>query len=304
MRQIHKLCLLIASLCLWCFPQSANAWSSFVHELICEMAFLQLSPNAQKEVRRLSSGDNAAKGYRGFPESCVWADEVRSTTHIGTSEYHYTNVPRDAKGYDYEANCAAFDCVEQASIRYLKYLHNVKNFPDKRAEALRFLAHFVPDLHQPLHVGFGEDKGGNDLRVSYAPGFRPDNRLHGTWDGELPKRAGLLVTTKDRTRDRDRYVLAQEQVALISEEDRAQWSTPNIAQWASESHELARACAYRIECDESKDYLENGATLSRQYWKAAQPVVLRRVRMASVRLAYYLELASSSEPLPSDLLAP
>ena len=281
--------------------QSVWAWSGPVHELICEMAFQQLSEGAKKQVRRLSAGDNAPKEYRGFAKSCVWADEVRSETHRATNEYHYTNVPRDASGYDYLRDCAAFDCVEQASVRYLRYLHNRTLQREQRAEALRFLGHFVSDLHQPLHFGFAEDRGGNDIFVGFAENARLKHRLHGVWDGEIPNRLGLIVKSRGRQKGRDLHVLAKNQVAAITEQQRMAWATPLVTDWASESFEAAKACAYRVDCNNDEGFLLNPSTLTDAYWENAKPIALKRIRMASVRLAFYIELALSPEPLPAVL---
>ncbi|KAG8382886.1 hypothetical protein BUALT_Bualt05G0125900 [Buddleja alternifolia] len=59
------------------------------------------------------------------------------------------------------------------------------NYINNVTEALLFLSHFIGDIHQPLHVGFRSDKGGNTIKVTW---FNRKDVLHHVWDTDLIKR--------------------------------------------------------------------------------------------------------------------
>jgi hypothetical protein len=97
--------------------------------------------------------------------------------------------------------------------------------------ALKFLLHFVGDLHQPLHASDDHDRGGNDKRVS-VPGFRSGN-LHHFWDVEFVEQLG-----------RDARSIAARLIGQISSAQVAEWSAGTPADWAPEAFAIARDDAY------------------------------------------------------------
>ena len=96
--------------------------------------------------------------------------------------YHFINFPKDANTYDQQRDCKLRNCIIEAIPWYL----NVLNSPDaprnEKRVALRFVAHLVGDIHQPLHAGFAEDRGGNSVDVRFNG--RKEN-LHSMWDTAL-----------------------------------------------------------------------------------------------------------------------
>jgi len=137
---------------------------------------------------------------------------------------------------------------------------------NERAEALLFIAHFVGDLHQPLHTGLAADRGGNDIQVRFF-GF-PTN-LHALWDVYLP--AGFV---------RDWKTYADRQVENIGEQDRRQWLDSEAPDWAAESQRLAHSHAYTTE-----------ASLGEAYYLRSREVAEQRLRQGGVRLAGVLNRA-------------
>jgi hypothetical protein len=109
----------------------------------------------------------------------TWADEVRSPT---TAAWHYVNFPRDADClYDGDRMCIQGNCVVGAIERQLALL--ASDAPDeRRLLALKYVVHFVGDVHQPLHAGFADDRGGNTYQLQ-ANG-RGTN-LHALWDSAM-----------------------------------------------------------------------------------------------------------------------
>lgn len=259
-------------------PQPARAWSGFVHAHICDVAYEQLSPEAKRMVQSLTRGEFQFEDEAGFGTACVWPDEVRSTSHRSTFGYHFINVPR-GKTYNARRDCAAFDCTTQAVTRYMHYLSDGKASMRQRAEALRFVGHFVADLHQPLHVGHKEDRGGNDIFVMWQDETKP-KRLHAVWDGAIPAAMGLLP----------REAVAQ--LALqVPEKQRTAWQDGEVNAWATESFQLSQEYAYR---DGSGQALKNGQQLGSEYLQHTQAIVEQRIQQSVWRLVQLLEQAAAS----------
>jgi hypothetical protein len=258
--------------------QPAMAWAGFVHAHICDVAYEQLSPEAKRMVQSLTRGEFQFEKEGGFGAACVWPDEVRSTTHRSTFGYHFINVPR-GKTYNARRDCAAFDCTTQAVLRYMHYLSDAKASMRQRAEALRFVGHFVADLHQPLHVGHKEDRGGNDIFVMWQNETKP-KRLHAVWDGALPAAMGLLPLQSVR-----------ELALQAPEAQRLTWQDGDINAWAAESFQQSQQYAYR---DAAGQELQNGQALGAAYIQHTQAIVEQRIQQSVWRLVQLLEQAASS----------
>ena len=261
----------IVLVCAIVMAPPAIAWNGGVHELICEMAWQQLQPATRQWLRGVRAGAPEERG--GFAQSCAWADEARFGEYRDTYEYHFLNLPRGANGFDPARDCAAFDCVAVAVHRYLHY---VIDRPEgdrlrvRRAMALRFLGHFVGDLHQPLHAAYGDDRGGNSINLAYHG--RPAN-LHALWDTDIPVALGFGDARA-----------ARDLLAAQSSSDAARWRQGDITLWLNESFAVAKAAAYPIAADGQLDDAEVGRL---------RPVVALQLQKAAVRLAWLLDEAAA-----------
>ncbi|PHR92527.1 MAG: hypothetical protein COA69_06740 [Robiginitomaculum sp.] len=276
------------------FVEPSFAWSGFTHELICQMAYDQLEPATQKKILKTYSRSGYDDKGNAFAKDCNTPDTNRRTTHIGTYEYHFINVPRGSETIDFSRDCDSYDCVTQGIIRYATYLQERRKLSSqknsKKKEALNFLAHYVGDLHQPLHVGHKEDMGGNALWVKYASN-KKNKRLHSVWDGTLPTQQGLNFKSSKKKR----RLIASQQIAKISENDKRQWAQGSVNSWARESYSLSINCAYRRDCSASQPTLKTGDTLSQTYYDKSGPIAVERIHQASVRLAFILEDSFAGE---------
>lgn len=252
-------------------------WSFSPHQVICEVAWQRLTPAGKELVRTVRQADTT--GSRTFAESCVWADQVRDSTHHDTYEYHFINVNRGSARVDWKRDCAAYDCVAVAVVRYANYLsQEPRGNRDRlrRAEALKFLGHFVGDLHQPLHAGYADDLGGNTTMVTWEG---RQMRLHSVWDGQIPRRAGITGVES-----------ASQIAASITDRQAAEWLNADVFKWVEESYQLVRNVVY--------DY-QAGEELSGPYASKAVPVVNEQIRKAGVRLAGLINsIAAGSLQLP------
>ncbi|MDA7755200.1 S1/P1 nuclease [Pseudomonadales bacterium] len=277
---LKKGCLILLSAVLLILSpvDKASAWGADGHRLICAMAEAKLTPEAKSmlfETLRMGKFlDNNAD--EDFPEACLWPDKARHTTHKGSYEEHFINVPKSEDSVDLARDCAALNCVATAIQRNLVYLSRDaqgKREKARKAAALRFLAHFVGDLHQPLHVGNGEDWGGNKIRVNW---YGKKANLHGIWDYEILKKAGIT------------YPDSLEYLQEIKPED----SASDVLAWIRTSFRLARDNAYK---DTEGNLIASGDTLGDAYFERAKPIVMSQISLSSSRLAYLLnELAAGT----------
>lgn len=186
--------LLAAAATAFLWPLPAHAWGAEGHRLIARFAAAQLTPAARREVAALLAlpGDDLEAVSDGLADVSTWADEVRSPS---TAPWHYVNYRRAAAdqgdqagaaaprhcGYDPSQQCIDGVCVVSAVRRQARALATPAPDAD-RARALRYLVHFVADVHQPLHSGFADDRGGNSYQVQ---AFGRGSNLHAVWDSGL-----------------------------------------------------------------------------------------------------------------------
>lgn len=179
--------LLLATL----LPRPAHAWGAVGHRLVAHLAADELAPGARAEVARLLRGE-ADPTLAGVAN---WADELRDNPVAGdpdlgkrSSRWHYVNLAEDDCDYRAIAHCPDGNCVIEAIRRQRDILADTRQSDAARAQALKFLVHFVGDAHQPLHAGYARDKGGNTVQLQV--GGKGSN-LHRLWDSELIASAGM-----------------------------------------------------------------------------------------------------------------
>jgi hypothetical protein len=289
----------------------ANAWGCKGHQTVALIAEKYLTPETKQAVLALLSAnpiDAQLKRYCGtaasdpMADAATWADDVRAER--GNGPWHYIDIPRGAPRGSLEAFCGKEGCVTQAIAEQVAILEDKNASGVKRAEAARYIIHFVGDLHQPLHVTTNADEGGNCVPLAYfwrRPhdrnyGFSPN--LHSLWDTAIPER-------DMEGADPGEYAEMLEQ-AFGGEVEGWQKAGIRVDQWAWESHDLAETAAYgalspkiRIEpnvpvhsCTEDNNIGERllleHITAGEAYQEQAAPVVERRLAQAGVRLAMIL----------------
>ncbi len=172
-----SLCIALAMLVV---PLSSRAWDREGHALIAQLAQKQLTPAARLEVDRLLSLEPGAT----MASVSSWADEHRSPK---TARWHFVNFPRGTCEYDASRDCEGGQCVVAAIEQQADVLATSVD-DGTRLRALKYLVHFVADVHQPLHAGYADDKGGNKFQVQ---AFGHGSNLHRVWDHDLvANRAG------------------------------------------------------------------------------------------------------------------
>src|SRR5215468_9865344 len=149
----------------------ARAWGDAGHRIVCQLAYLELTPAAKAKADALIALDPK---FKSFAASCTWPDIFP----VVRPAEHFMNVPRGARAVEAGNLCPVAErCVAKA---ILNDVHELASNPDagERLRLLKSLGHWVGDIHQPFHVSFEDDKGGNYIAAS---GGRASS-LHLVWD--------------------------------------------------------------------------------------------------------------------------
>jgi hypothetical protein len=152
----------------------AYAWGAEGHQVIALLAESQLTSKVRGEVNRLLAQEPNAT----MASVSTWADEHRNPA---TAPWHYVNFPRNNCTYVPERDCPDGKCVVAAIQKQVETLGS-NTSADKKLLALKYLIHFVGDVHQPLHAGYGDDRGGNSYQLQ---AFMRGSNLHAVWDSGL-----------------------------------------------------------------------------------------------------------------------
>ncbi|WP_310497591.1 S1/P1 nuclease [Sandarakinorhabdus sp.] len=263
-------------------PAPALAWGDYAHRLTGRIAMAGLTPKARTAVRAIlargASVDTPGCPLGNLEEAAVWADCVRG---LGdrfdfASTWHYQNISV-CRPFDIAAKCPDGNCVTAQIPRQLAILADTRGGPAKRAQALAFFVHFMGDMHQPLHLGEKDDRGGNDVRARYGAKEPPRMNLHRIWDTELAERA---LTEPPAISP-----------VTITPAQRAAWTQGTVTDWARESWEISRTRVYTGIAnlpDQCPGQTGVRADIDQSYVAAATPAVRQRAAQAGVRIAAML----------------
>jgi hypothetical protein len=123
----------------------------------------------------------------------IQADVYKHGAGDWTSATHFANVPRGASEFTMQNGCRD-NCIVKAIQNYTSILRTKKpfffpspNWAINEPSPIAFLVHLVGDIHQPLHISFADDKGGNKVTVKW---FGQPSNLHAVWDDGIISRFG------------------------------------------------------------------------------------------------------------------
>ena len=243
-------------------PAPASAFGADGHRIVAALAQRQLSAAAQAQIDRLLAGE-ADPSLVGI---ATWADQVRDLEPWRpTAPWHYINFPRGQCRYRAQALCPGGDCVVGAIERQAAILADRKQPRAARRQALKFVVHLVADVHQPLHAGYADDRGGNTYQVFY---LGQGGNLHALWDGGIVRAAGL-----------DWPDHAERLARRPSPAGVGAWSAHAAGRWAEQSCRLIGAAGV---------YPPRPGRLPRDYVQRQLPVVEAQLALAAARLAVVL----------------
>jgi hypothetical protein len=235
---------LITSVC-------AMAWGPTGHRATGLVAEKHLTKKAKKALERILQGQSLAM-------ASTWMDDIRSdSTFDYMADWHWVTI-QDGETYDQSTKNPNGDII-QTLERVIQELKSGKLNAADEAQRVKILIHLVGDLHMPLHVGGGSDRGGNDVRLTW---FRTDSNLHRVWDSDMIDDTRLS------------YTEFAESVNNADEAAVRRMQSTSVRDWANES------MSYRQQV-----YAYGDGRLGYAYSYKNMPLVRARIQEAGIRLA-------------------
>jgi len=287
-----KIKVLLVLICLGLYSNQTFALSKLGHQLVCQLSYQHLSPSKQSVIDALlskmpESAKEVINQYNYLPKdnaitfanACTWADAIKKNDKFDQYKpWHYINLSRETKTVD--ANVCLKNCLPQAIINHKNKLQKSKSLWPK-TQALMFLGHWLGDIHQPLHVSFVDDLGGNKVKVNSKDG--KCTNLHWLWDSCLLSRQNLTnaqwLTTLEK--------LWSKTSNKENVNDEMVW------QWAGESFNIVlRRDFLYCQQNQNKCIAYDGVVdLPADYQKKFSPILQSRIVSAAKRLTQLLELS-------------
>lgn len=284
----------VVVLLILCTPTLSLGWGAGGHMMTASIAFTRLNPRARAKANELLAikidpASTTAKSLN-FVNAAHWADDLRPFSQFDKFKpLHFIDQPFSTDGTALPSGVPEPDNVVKALEDNVNIL---KTSTDKnaQAQALRFIIHFVGDIHQPLHCATrvssanpNGDRGGNmvSIKVPATGGKLKTTNLHSYWDGGIgtfpktganfapPPLSAIPAAVKTARRGNP---ASDPKIKLDNPTD--------YMGWANESFELAKTVAY--------DGIENGSKPNAQYRSKATKVARQRVAWGGYRLAALL----------------
>ncbi|MGE3608385.1 MAG: S1/P1 nuclease [Bacteriovoracaceae bacterium] len=151
------------------------AWGPEGHVIIAQIAEDNLTNEAKVKIKNLLGQKTS------LPSIANWADSIKGQREWShTKSWHFVDIP-DGQNYEDIPHSPTGDAV-MAITDQVQVIKDPKSNQVAKQNALKFIVHFVGDIHQPLHVGRPSDRGGNDIQVLFNG---RNQNLHAVWDSGL-----------------------------------------------------------------------------------------------------------------------
>lgn len=260
------------------------------HQVVCQVAFDHLSEQQKNNINALlkhmpSSHKARLNKYTKskknaditFAKSCVWADAIKKMDSFKQyNSWHYLNVSRDTQSIE-NAVCKK-DCIGQAIIKHQQQLATEKD-SWKKLQALMFLGHWLGDIHQPLHISYANDWGGNKVKITAKSNSRCES-LHWYWDD-------CVLSKQNKSFNQWITFLSKDWDNTTVKS----WQPNNVWEWANESYQIVTSPAFKY-CKKTQDvcksYPKNKVTLPADYQAHFTPIINQQMLLAAKRLANVL----------------
>jgi len=229
-----------------------NRWGQIGHYVTGQIAENHITETTAAEINRVIGNETIAA-------ATVWMDDIRSDSNYDhTSDWHWVTIP-DGMTYEESEKNPDGDII-WALEKCIAALKEGGLSEQEEYDYLKFVMHMVGDIHQPLHVGTGEDRGGNDVRVHWMGN---NSNLHRVWDSDMINSRQMSYTEIAMNLD------------VIDEEKVKKWQSATVRDWAKES------MSYR---DDVYD-LPDDHRIGFEYRFQNYYIVQKRLVQAGVRLA-------------------
>lgn len=194
------------------------AWGQIGHRVVGEIASQNLSVKTNTQIKNLL-------GTQTLADVANWADFIKSDpTWSKAGPWHYVTI-EDGKTYESSVKAKEGDVV-WAINHFCDVLKDKKAASEDKSQAVKFITHFIGDIHQPLHVGKGDDRGGNDVNLTW---FGSETNLHRIWDEQL-------IAMQDYS-----YTEYVKNINHPTSKEKKQWMSDDINVWIKESMDLRQS---------------------------------------------------------------
>ncbi len=235
------------------------SWGVTGHHAIGKIAENHLTASAKSAVHELLGSETLA-------DVASWADEVRNEPEYkSTGSWHYINLPLGLSYSDFQKQVEGMSeaNVYSALLQQEKIVTDKSTTREQKAVALKFIVHFVGDLHQPMHVSRAEDKGGNTIQLNYNG---QGTNLHSVWDTKLIEHEG------------GDYQQVAARVDHASPAQIKQWQSDPLIKWIWESYTISSRLYAEVDAMKSR-------SIDDSYYTAHIGIIHERLEQAGVRLA-------------------
>ncbi len=239
-------CLILFISINFCF-----AWGQTGHRVVGEIAWSHLNKKAQKNIIKVLGTESLAM-------SGNYMDFIKSDKKYNSyNPWHYCTL-KNTDHYDSTMTPEEGDVVY--GINKFTQELKTKEYSVDEAFALKCLVHLIGDIHQPLHCGNGNDRGGNDVKVEF---FYENSNLHRVWDSGIIDNQQLSFTEYSQW------------INHATKDQIAKWQSSSVNIWANES---------KAEHKQIYNFPEN-KKLSYRYVYDNIELLNKRLLMAGIRLA-------------------
>jgi S1/P1 Nuclease len=264
----------------------ARAWGDLGHEVTALIAYRHLSPTARAALDTLLASDEDALTSKDFAGRATWADKYRNA-HRETAAWHFVDIEIDQPNLEdacfgfpalpagqWASTGPAQDCVVNKIDEFAVELKSPSTPPAERLLALKFLIHFIGDLHQPLHAADHHDRGGNCIGLVPPQGGQIN--LHAYWDVSVVEAQGHVAAR-----------IAEQLDARLGLDEIKDWSQGTPRSWAMDTFEIGRRDVYDLP---STPTCQSGGAVSLPpaYQQQAEKDAVTQLLKAAVRLAAVL----------------
>ncbi|HMQ43223.1 S1/P1 nuclease [Mariniflexile maritimum] len=214
--------------------QASEDWSATGHRVVGKIASQYLKSSTKRKIKKLLNNQS-------LDFVSTYGDEIKSDKRYNKFyTWHYINIPLES---DYETSEKNPNGDLVTGINHcLEVIKNDASSDDDKAFYLKLLIHFMGDLHQPMHVGLAEDKGGNDFKVQW---FYKDSNLHAVWDGDMIDSYGMSYSELANNAN----ALNKNQVKAIQK--------GTLVDWVNDTHQLTRNVYANVKPNENLRYNYN-----------------------------------------------
>jgi hypothetical protein len=261
------------------------------HHIVCQLAFEHLSTQKQNKITALikqipQQHQSLINDYNynkknqtiTFANACTWADTTKKLEEFSLyRSWHYMNIPRSHDKINFD-ECDK-NCLPQAILKHQEILSLAQSsYTWSQAQALLFLGHWLGDIHQPLHISFKDDLGGN--KTIFSQNNTQCNNLHSYWDN-------CILNKGKQSKEKWLNLLRSK----WQDNSQLTWQTEQVWQWADESFQIAIEPDFNYchkdnqgNCQKYKKSIQ----LPQDYLPQYQPVMAQRLLLAAQRLTTIL----------------